>query len=130
MPIPGWVIATFWGSAVVVSGLLGYFCLEVHNVKVPEEYPRAARIHQRWFNFTGSLAGWVALWCLVRRAGGVSWFSSSSGQATGSDFALAFVAFVGVSGYLPYATMGAVKALETLVAEALKRARELLTGGK
>jgi hypothetical protein len=47
-----------------------------------------------------------------------------------SDFALGFVAFVGVSGYLPYATMGAVNALQTLVAEALKRALELVTGAK
>jgi len=130
MPIPCWFVASFGVLALVVSGLLGVFCLEVHNMPDRERYSPSRRYHQWWFNFVGSLFGWAALWCLVRRVWGVWFFSSSSGQATVSDFALGFVAFVGVSGYLPYATMGAVNALQTLVAEALKRALELVTGAK
>ncbi len=130
MAIPCWFITSFGVLALISSSLLGFFCIEAHNIKVPEGYPRAARNHQRWFNFTGSLAGWLALWCLVRRAAGVWWLSSSSGQASVSDFALGLVAFVGVSGSLPYATMGAIHALQALVGEALKRALELVTGAK
>jgi hypothetical protein len=40
------------------------------------------------------------------------------------------MAFVGVSGYLPYATIGAVNALQSLVEKALNRAVELVTGAK
>jgi hypothetical protein len=58
------------------------------------------------------------------------WFSSSSGHATVSDFALGFVAFVGVSGYLPYATMGAINALQAFIADALKRLLGLVIGAK
>ena len=91
---------------------------------------RATRNHQRWFNFTGSLFGWAALWCFVRSSWSVWRLSAPASHATSSDFALGFVAFVGISGWLPYATMGALDALRTLVEKALNRALELLTGAK
>jgi hypothetical protein len=127
MPIPCWLIASFWGLAVVVSGLLGIYCFEVHFVD-EGKYPRAARIQQRWFNFLGSIFGWGALWCLVRRFWPVWSLSSSSGQPTFSDFGLAFVAFVGISGYLPYAVDGAIKVLHTIALEALKKLGVKVTG--
>jgi hypothetical protein len=122
MSIPCWLIALFWSLALVVSFLLGWFCLEVHNIRVPEGYPRAARNHQRWFNFIGALVGWIALWCLVRRAWCVWWACSSLGQAGWSDFVLGFVAFVGISGYFPYATMTTVDAIGKRVAKLLTEA--------
>src|SRR5271165_5990718 len=82
MPIPYWFVASFWVPALAVSILLGVFCQSVHGVKFST---RAVRIQQVWFNSIGAFIGWVALWCLVRRAWGV-WRVASSGQATWSDF--------------------------------------------
>jgi hypothetical protein len=123
MPIPFWFVASFWGLALVVSILLGVYCREVHEIK-STELSGTRLVQQIWFNSIGALFGWAALWCLVRRAWHAAWLcSSSTGTATLSDFALGFVAFIGVSGYLPYATMGAVNYV-------LKRALELVTGAK
>lgn len=47
MIIACWFIIMFWIVAIVMSLLLGWFCLEIHNISVPETYPQAARNHQR-----------------------------------------------------------------------------------
>jgi hypothetical protein len=129
MPIPCWFVESFAVSAVLVSILHGCFCFEVHGLK-RSDFSWPSLIQQGWFNFVGSLFGWAALWCLVRRAWSVWGVSSSSGQATISDFGLGFVAFVGISGYLPYTTMGAVDAIRAFIAEALKRLLDLATKAK
>ena len=127
--MPCWFVYTFGAVAVLVSILQGCFCFEIHGLK-RKEFSRPALIQQVWFNFAGSLFGWAALWCLVRRAWYVWGASTSSGQATVSDFALGFVAFVGISGYLPYTTMGAVDAIRAFIVEALKRLLDLATKAK
>ncbi len=129
MPIPGWFIASFWGLALVVSFLLGIFCFYVHVITVPDDYPLAARIQQWWFNFTGALFGWTALWCLVLRVWSVWRVSSPSGRPMLSDVFLALVAFVGISGYLPYAVKGILDGLQDLALEALKKLAEKASGG-
>lgn len=126
-PIPYCFVILFWAAALVVSGTLGYFCLEAHGLP-KEKLSSAVRNHQRWFNFTGAFVGWVALWCLVRRGWGVWRLPSSSGQLTWSDFALGFVAFVGVSGYLPYGTKSTLDALRELAVKTLDRVLKLMTG--
>ncbi len=122
--------ATFWWPvmfvviAFILSLFLGLNCLEIFDVDVKDQksFPKSRRVQQIWFNFTGSLFGWGALWCLLQRASVIlgQCSPSKTGQATWSDFALAFVAFVGVSGYLPYTAMGIVEALKLLVNKFLK----------
>lgn len=130
MPIPCWFVVTFWVVAFVGSGLLGVYCREVHEIeKARLSGVRLAQ--QMWFNFIGALFGWAALWCLARHAWSAAWLrSSSTGTVTVSDFALGFVAFVGVSGYLPVTTMGAVYALRAFVVDVLKHLGGPLTGAK
>jgi hypothetical protein len=121
MPIPWWGVASFWGVAVMVSFLLGRFCFEVHVITVPDKYPLAARMEQWWFNFIGALFGWAALWCLVLRIRSAWRLSPPSGRPTFLDLGLAFVAFVGISGYLPYAVKGVLDVLRDLALEALRK---------
>jgi len=128
MHIPYWFVYSFGALALLVSVPHGCFCFEVHGLK-RADFSWPALIQQGWFNFVGSLFGWAALWCLVRRGWYVWGVSSSSGQATVSDFVLGFVAFVGISGYLPYTTMGAVDALRAFVVEALNRLLNLAAKG-
>ena len=125
--IPLWFTVAFWAVAIVVSIVLGIWCFEIHGLN-RKAFSKAAAGQQIWFNSVGSVLGWIAVWCLARRAWTVGWLSAgSNGQATVSDFALAFVGFVGVSGYLPYATMGAIDALKVLTQKALERAIDLVT---
>jgi len=51
-------------------------------------------IHQGWFNFVGSLVGWLALFKLIDQ-GGV--------EMDWGDMATALVAVLGITGHLPLA---------------------------
>jgi len=119
--IPHYFIATFWLLAFVVSALLGVFCFQIHRVDRSDMTP-VELAAQVWFNFVGALFGWAALWCLVRRAWAV-WYVPASGseKVTGWDFGLAVVAFIGISGYLPYATMGAVRRFWDVARQAVSK---------
>ncbi len=113
--IPCWFISVFWTVAFLASLFHGFYCFEVHGIKDKAKYHIAALIQQWCFNFIGSLFGWIALWLLVRRCGGLSSFLSySPATERWSDFALAFVAFVGISGYLPFATITNIRNVREL----------------
>ena len=107
--------------AFVVSALLGLFCFQIHRVD-RSDMTSVELAAQVWFNFVGALFGWAALWCLVRRAWAV-WYVPASGseKVTGWDFGLAVVAFIGISGYLPYATMGAVRRFWDVTRQAISK---------
>jgi hypothetical protein len=67
---------------------------------------------QRWLNFVGALIGW-----LVLRPVGVRYLgclSSSGCPAVAGDWWTVFaglVAFLGITGYIPYAVIGLIHAV-------------------
>jgi len=89
----------YWVAATLASALYGLFATDALEVseddkkKIKENGP--LRWHQRWLNFLGSLAGWSLAYVVLRH----SW---SAGDFRLSDLPLAFLAFVGMTGHLPY----------------------------
>ena len=66
--------------------------------------------HQFWFNFAGSLFGWAFLYFFL-------WHRMPlilSTNATFSDGFVLFVAFVGITGHLPYAVAGVLEGLKQI----------------
>jgi len=75
--------------------------------------PWAWWVHQFWFNFVGSLFGWAALWFLARKV----WLcisTSCPAQLDLSDGLAIFMAFVGITGHLPYAVAGVLQGIREL----------------
>jgi hypothetical protein len=69
--------------------------------------------HQRWFNFSGSAAGWVALYCIAAKVHRC--FAAACPAEIGfGDLLASFVAFVGITGHLPYAAMGLIEGIREL----------------
>lgn len=104
----------FWSFAVVASLFYGWKCFEALEVNVnPRDKPWAWRLHQRWFNFSASLIGWGAFWLVFRKVcvypSPVKWF----------DVVLMGLAFVGITGHLPLATAGLLRAVKDLALKAL-----------
>lgn len=94
MDVAFWLVASacsFWYSRHAIEALdVGY----MDRFRI--EGSIVCQMHERWFNFLGSLMGWWAFWLLlygqfVRRV---------PFQAT--DLGLIIIAFIGMSGYLPY----------------------------
>jgi hypothetical protein len=103
--IPLWVRIVYTLIALAASALYGWYAVKIFlGVPPPGQLEHrkflSCRNHQRWLNFSGSIVGWICLWILgvkfVPFAAADSFPSLSWG-----DVGLAFVAFVGVTGYLP-----------------------------
>ncbi len=118
------VLSVFFTVSFIViafsaSVILAWKALEIF---VPKEVwsnkSRAWRFHQFWFNFVGSVSGWVALWFVVRSV----WMCLSQRCLPEPgiwDATIAAVALVGITGYLPYTMMGVLERLQGLANRAL-----------
>jgi hypothetical protein len=105
--------------ALIASGLCGRYAFEMHTFTTWNDVSKAKRYHQFCFNFLGSLFGWAVALAMLRRFGDC-WLSQCSRDITQWDLIGGLIAFIGVSGYLPYATMLTVKGLRSLITNMLK----------
>ena len=95
-------------TAIAASLFFGLKACEIFGVPWPKHW--AGRVYLFWFNFFGSLLGWGALAVLCHRL--LPCFSATCSVDLGlSTFALALVAFAGVTGHIPMATMGIFRGL-------------------
>ena len=115
MILPNWLAWSFLGAGVVLSSFYGLKACDVFSVDRTGQ-PWAWRVHQFWFNFAGSAVGWGAAWCLAPRVW-PSLTATSPIQLGWSDAAIATVAFVGITGHLPYATFGLIQGLVRLASK-------------
>src|SRR6266446_6977071 len=76
----------------------------------------AWHVHQFWLNFCGSVAGWAALWFIIEKLGAL-FTPPRSAAPQWSDAALFFLAFLGVTGYLPFAIVTSVQAIKELISK-------------
>ena len=97
---------TYWILAAIWSVFLACCAFKIHPVMQDQgkqeerQYyktlPCSAKIQQWVLNFTGSMAGWIALrYFLLARVGAAFQFELS-------DPFILLVAFYGITGYLPY----------------------------
>jgi len=71
-------------------------------------------VHQFLLNLAGSLAGWTVLWLLWERV-------KLDGSMNGWDLGLAFISFIGVTGYLPRTAVGLTQVPTELFEKLLKK---------
>lgn len=110
--------ALFWFIALAASLCYGYWTPEIFQVKATGKWPQPPRVHQFWVNFLGSVVGWATLYYLLEMRLRV--FDKVPNTAPGAiDIALLLVAFLGVTGHLPYTLVGIASALDALVGRAL-----------
>jgi hypothetical protein len=101
--------AAYWLVAVCVSALLGWNALAIFKVEKTSE---PMLWQQRFTNFVGALIGWLVLWPLaVRYLGCVSSKGCPELLVGWWDVLGCFVAFIGITGYLPYTVIGAINAI-------------------
>jgi hypothetical protein len=110
--LPEWVSYTFLTVGLLASLFYGWKACDVFDVSAKAK-GWAWRVHQFWFNLAGSLLGWAAAWFVARK----TWQClavTCPAQLDWSDAALIAVAFVGVTGHLPYATAGVLQGIKEL----------------
>jgi hypothetical protein len=110
---------TYSVVALIASGLCGRFAFEMLTSATWKAVPKAQRYHQFCFNFLGSLIGWSVALAMLRRFGDC-WLYQCSRDITAWDLIGGLIAFIGVSGYIPYATMLTVAGLRDLITNILK----------
>ncbi len=118
MTLPNWINIIFLALGVVGSLFFGFTACDVFEVAGAKTKHWAWKLHQGWFNFAGSAVGWFLAWFFARRL--FQYLSAPCLPHLGwADAALIAAAFVGVTGYLPYATIQIVSTLRSLVEKAV-----------
>ena len=112
MILPEWISYAFIAVGLLASLFYGWKAFYVFGVSAKGK-PWAWRVHQFWFNFAGSLLGWVAAWFVARK----TWHClmvSCPAQLDWADAGLIATAFVGITWHLPYATAGILQGINEL----------------
>jgi hypothetical protein len=122
---PWWVTAIFGLIGLGASVFYAWYAYDIFLVSTAGK-PQAWDIHQRWFNFVGSALGWMGLWFVARKVYHCL-AVACPGHLDWSDAALIAVAFVGITGHLPYALSGLLEGLRVL---ALKLTGASVEGGR
>ncbi len=122
MQAAAWIHST---TFVVVFSLVAFVFSIFHGAMAADIFVSAdARkgkswawhVHQFWLNFCGSVAGWAALWFIIQKVAALV-ASRATAAPQWSDAALFFLAFLGVTGYLPFAIMTSVQAIKELISK-------------
>ena len=101
----------FWLVALAFSGFYASRSHDIHvftgerleGVPHPKVQNGSHRFHQFWFNLTGSLAGWLALRCLIPQLADCAASGCRPSEMTWGTVATVVIALLGVTGYLPLA---------------------------
>jgi len=113
----------YWIAALGMSLFYGLRACEIFSVST-EGRRTSWRVHQFWLNFLGSLVGWVAAWALLRPVVACA-SEACSLSVSASTVLVFFLAFIGITGYLPVAVVGLVGGVNEFIANLLA-----LIGGK
>ncbi|MFN0315332.1 MAG: hypothetical protein ACKVQA_09875 [Burkholderiales bacterium] len=105
LTIPWYIFASI---ALVFSIFYGWKACDIFDVWTQDK-KLAWKIHQFWLNLAGSIVGWAALWAAT---GGTLLTVHPTLSIT--DAVLLLIAFVGITGYLPYAVVGLLQGLVAL----------------
>jgi hypothetical protein len=122
--------ALFWIVAIFASAFYGWKAVDIFVPPAQRDPSWAWRLHQRWLNFLGAFVGWMALWLLSKK------FAPCMVDQCINDVGWlhvvgALVAFVGVTGHLPYfvvSLVGGVAGLAGALAEAIAKYVSKLAG--
>lgn len=98
----------FWIVAILHAIVYGRYAFEIHGLDANLVKNNWQRNAQYWLNGFGAFVGWVALYILLFYRVGVD-DTSGLGKyflaIDWQDFVLALVAFFGITGYFPYASL-------------------------
>ncbi|MGA8862308.1 MAG: hypothetical protein WBM09_08720 [Gallionella sp.] len=103
---------------VVIAGVFSVFyglkAVEIFLDPVPVNKPCSWKFHQFWLNFTGAVVGWVCLWFIGGKVLACL-YNTCSNPIDWWDAAVAFFAFVGITGYLPMTVVALVQSIGAIV---------------
>jgi hypothetical protein len=115
--IHGQGLTPYWTAAIAMSAFYGLGSTSVWRQPIPVDKDTPWLpwfVHQVWINGLGSAVGWGAAFWFYQRMTANTW------KVEPLDVGLAFVAFIGVTGWLPAAVTGFATALGTLARKAVE----------
>ncbi len=103
--------------SLLVSMFHGVVATNVFGVETTGK-SKAWKLHQFWLNFLGSVVGFIALWFLFQAVLGCA-INSCSIQFGWPDVGLFLLAFLGVTGYVPFTVIGLASGINELAAKTI-----------
>ena len=103
----------FWVIAFIFSLFYSFKAFSIHEV-TPRKENWPWTFHQHWFNFIGSITGWVVLWIVLP-----TFYQCIVNQCVNplsfKDIILFLVAILGITGYIPLTLYGIARSFNELV---------------
>lgn len=119
----------YWPVALAASCFYGWKAVELFTQVPSQEQkpPPAWWWHQRWLNFAGAFVGWIALWVVGRKLLPYL-LEEGKGESnfTAWDVLIGFIAFVGITGYLPFTVVGIISGASLLASKAGEILKDLM----
>jgi len=82
---------------------------------------RKSRIfHEMWFNFAGSLIGWICIFATYKSLASLGW-QDVVGNIRWQHIALFIIGTLGITGLLPYVLWGISRSVDSFIAKLLGR---------
>ncbi len=119
MTTPPWFAFIFWTFSLLASSFYGWKAFDIFDVDTSKKTKEhwGWWVHQVWFNFSGALVGWVAIWVVLQDSWPCLTERCTVNLTWENGFLLA-AAFVGVTGHLPFAISGVLQAVKELALKA------------
>jgi len=123
MDCNNWVLLFFGLTALTFSIFYGAKGIAIFNENDAEKFGKYRKWHKRWFNFLGSIIGWIALWMLLPKpiCDILRTIENGTPDISLSNILLFFLFFIGVTGYLPVTIVGVVLSIGELFQKAIDR---------
>ncbi len=104
-------------TAISVSIFHGIFATSVFNVPT-KGMSFAWKVHQFWLNFLGSIIGWCALWAVYHNVSPCL-IAACASEYGWPDVGLFLLAFLGVTGYIPFTVIGLASGINQFAIKAM-----------
>jgi hypothetical protein len=130
--LQAWITWLYPFVAGVISLFYATLATVIFEAPVGGEGWRKAvqHVHQFWFNFLGSAAGWLLGWTVLPKVVGCAPGPSKACELSAPDLLVMAVSFVGVAGLLPYTLGALLKVLSDIAKEIVKRVLDALVPAK
>ncbi len=105
--------------ALLFSLFYGFFCKQIW---FPENknITKSRWLHEVWFNFVGSLIGWICIYAIYKSLSIFTWQTLVS-NILWQHIILFLVGVLGIIGLLPYVLWGISRAVDQLISKILGR---------
>jgi len=106
--------------AILFSVFYGVFWKQIWVMPLSPGLTKSRLLHEVWFNFIGSLTGWICLYIIYKSLSAFTWQTVVINISWQHIF-LFIIALTGITGLLPYILWSISRVVDQIIGKILKK---------